>query len=131
MGGQVTEKQHLVFKRIKTEQDLKNELAAAKAAGKYVMLDFYADWCTYCKQFEDYVFNNKSVQNLLKDFVLLQADVTANDEQDQALSKFTSVQAPPAILFFNKDGKEIRNYRIVGSMDAATFIKHVKLIIKK
>ena len=129
-GGQTSEEKHLVFKRIKTKQDLSNELAAAKAAGKYVMLDFYADWCTYCKKFEDYVFNNKYVNDLLKDFVLLQADVTASDEQDRALSKFTSVQAPPAILFF-KDGKEIRNYRIVGEMDAETFIKRVKQILKQ
>lgn len=130
MGGSATEKQHLSFKRIKSTEDLTREIAAATAAGKYVMLDFYADWCTYCKQFEDYVFSNKEVQTLLKDFVLLQADVTANDDQDQALNKFTGVQAPPAILFFNKEGKEIRKYRIVGNMDAETFIKHVKLIIK-
>ena len=130
-NGGAAEKQHLKFKRIKTDQDLKNEIAAAKAAGKYIMLDFYADWCTYCKQFEDYVFTNKEVQTLLKDFVLLQADVTANDAGDQALNKFTSVQAPPAILFFAKDGKEIRNYRIVGNMNAETFIKHVKQILKK
>jgi len=129
-NGGAVEKQHLKFKRIKTEQDLKNEIAAAKAAGKYIMLDFYADWCTYCKQFEDYVFTNKEVQALLKDFVLLQADVTDNDEQDQALNKYTSVQAPPAILFFGKDGKEIRNYRIVGNMNAEVFIKHVKQILK-
>lgn len=131
MGGGAAEKQHLVFKRIKTEQDLKNEITAAKAAGKYIMLDFYADWCTYCKKFEDYVFTNKEVQALLKDFVLLQADVTANDEQDQALNKYTSVQAPPAILFFGKDGVEIRNYRIVGDMNAETFIRHVKKIKNK
>ena len=129
-NGGATEKQHLKFKRIKTDQDLKNEIAAAKAAGKYIMLDFYADWCTYCKQFEDYVFTNKEVQTLLKDFVLLQADVTANDAGDQALNKYTQVQAPPAILFFGKDGKEIRNYRIVGNMNAETFIKHVKQITK-
>ena len=130
-NGSAVEKKHLKFKRIKTDQDLKNEIAAAKAAGKYIMLDFYADWCTYCKQFEDYVFSNPEVQDLLKDFVLLQADVTANDAGDQALNKYTSVQAPPAILFFAKDGKEIRNYRIVGNMNAETFIKHVKLILKK
>ena len=130
-GSSEVEKKHLKFKRIKSAQDLQNEIAAAKAAGKYIMLDFYADWCTYCKQFEDYVFTNKDVQELLKDFVLLQADVTANDEQDQALNKYTSVQAPPAILFFNKDGKEIRNYRIVGNMNAETFINHVKQILSK
>jgi len=130
-SGSGVEKKHLVFKRIKTEKDLQREVAAAKAAGKYVMLDFYADWCTYCKQFEDYVFSNKNVQALLKDFVLLQADVTANDDADQALNNYTQVQAPPAILFFGKDGKEIRNYRIVGNMDAKTFIKHVTKVINK
>lgn len=129
-GGSV-ETQHLKFKPIKTAQDLKNEIAAAQKSGKFIMLDFYADWCTYCKQFEDYVFTNKKVNELLKDFVLLRADVTANDEQDQELNRFTSVQAPPAILFFGEDGKEIRNYRIVGKMDAETFIKHVNLILNR
>ncbi len=129
--GGSAEQQHLKFKRIKSVDDLKNEISAAQKAGKYVMLDFYADWCTYCKQFEDYVFRNKEVQALLKDFVLLQADITDNDKQDQALNKYTSVQAPPAILFFNKEGKEIRNYRIVGNMNAKTFVKHVKHIVNK
>lgn len=130
-NGGAVEKQHLKFKRIKDDVDLRREISAAKKAGKYIMLDFYADWCTYCKQFEDYVFTNKEVHTLLKDFVLLQADVTANDAGDQALNKYTSVQAPPAILFFGKDGKEIRNYRIVGNMNAETFIKHVKQILNK
>ena len=126
----VAAEEHLSFKRIKSDADLKNEIASASAAGKYVMLDFYADWCTYCKQFEDYVFSDKKVQALLKDFVLLQADVTANDEQDQALNKYTKVQAPPAILFFDTSGVEVRKYRIVGAMDAETFLKRVKQILK-
>lgn len=131
MGSGAAVEKHLQFKRIKTADDLRRELEAAKAAGKYVMLDFYADWCTYCKQFEDYVFNKPDVQTLLKDFVLLQADVTDNDEQDQGLSKFTHVQAPPAILFFNKQGMEIKSYRIVGAMDHPTFIQHVKKVIRQ
>ena len=130
-GGAATEKEHLQFKRIKTADDLKSEIAAAKASGKYIMLDFYADWCTYCKQFEDYVFTNKDVQAKLKDFVLLQADVTANDEKDRELNKYTGVQAPPAILFFDKQGNEIRKYRIVGYMNAEIFLNHVNKIISQ
>ena len=130
-GGAAAEKEHLKFKRIKTADDLKNEISAAKAAGKYIMLDFYADWCTYCKQFEDYVFTNKDVQAKLKDFVLLQADVTANDKKDRELNKYTGVQAPPAILFFDKSGSEIRKYRIVGNMNAEVFLNHLDKIIKK
>jgi thiol:disulfide interchange protein DsbD len=128
-GGAVAAQQELHFKRIKTKADLQKELAAAGATGKYVMLDFYADWCTYCKQFEDYVFSNPQVQAQLKDFVLLQADITANDDQDRALNKYTGVQAPPAILFFDKNGKEVREYRIVGEMDAKTFLTRVRQVL--
>lgn len=129
MGTAAATQQKLNFKLIKSKEDLQRELDAAGAAGKHVMLDFYADWCTYCKQFEDYVFSDKAVQDRLKNFVLLKADVTANDEQDQALNKHTEVAAPPAILFFDKNGKEIRKYRVVGAMDAKTFLARVNQAI--
>jgi len=129
-GGSTQAHTETSFKRIKTVSDLKREIAAAKAQGKYVMLDFYADWCTYCKTFEDYVFSDPKVQNLLKDFVLLQADVTKYDDKDKALQKYTSVIAPPAILFYKPDGIESRQYRIVGAMNAKQFIDRVNKVIK-
>jgi len=131
-SGSTTKSEHLVFKQIKTVEDLNKELTAAKAAGKYVMFDYYADWCTYCKQYEDYVFTDPQVQSLLKaNFVLIQADVTANDAEDQRLLKHTKVQAPPAILFYDKaNSKEKRKYRVVGAMTAAQFIERINLILK-
>lgn len=120
----------LGFKRIKTTLDLQRELDQAKASGKYVMLDFYADWCTYCKTFEDYVFSNKEVQALLRDFVLIQADVTRSDDEDQKLLNASGVIAPPAILFWGPDGVEKKKYRIVGAMNAEQFIDRVNLIVK-
>jgi len=130
-GGESHAQAELGFKRIKTKEDLQREIELAKATGKYIMLDYYADWCTYCKQFEDYVFSDKDVQNLLRDFILLQADVTKSDEQDQALLNATGVIAPPSILFYGPDGVEKRKHRIVGSMDAKTFIEHVNQILKE
>ena len=115
----------LPFVRIKTAADLERELDKARAAGKRVMLDFYADWCTYCKEYEEYVFPDPAVQAALKDFVLLQADVTAMDDDDKALMKRARVILPPAILFFNPDGREVRNKRIVGSMTAKRFLEHL------
>lgn len=131
-GSSATQTQHLKFKKVKTVEDLQVALKEAKASGKYVMLDYYADWCTYCKQYEDYVFNNPEVQTLLKaNFLLIQADVTANDEQDQRLLAHTKVQAPPAILFYDKkDSVEKKSYRIVGAMNSAQFIERVNRVLK-
>lgn len=131
-GGSTAQAQHLTFKKIKTVEELQVALKEAKASGKYVMLDYYADWCTYCKQYEDYVFNDPKVQSILKaNFLLLQADVTANDEQDQRLLAHTKVQAPPAILFFDKtNSEEKKSYRIVGAMNSVQFIERVNRVLK-
>ena len=124
-GGAASSEQKLAFKRIKTVEDLQTELTNAGKQGKMVMFDFYADWCVYCKDYEKYVFTDSRVQQALSDVVLLKADVTANDEQDKALLKHVSVTAPPAILFFDKQGTEMRGYRVVGAMNADQFLAHV------
>ena len=128
-GGAVSSEQHLAFKRIKSVDDLQGELANASNQGKLVMLDFYADWCVYCKDYEKYVFTDPRVQQALSNVVLLQADVTANDELDKALLKHVNVTAPPAILFFDTHSTEMRGYRLVGSMDADEFLAHVNQVI--
>jgi len=118
--------QHLQFTRIKSVDDFNAALAASSAQGKPVMLDFYADWCTYCIKMEDYTFSDPGVQAALADTTLLQADVTANDAQDLALLNHFGLFAPPAILFFDAAGTESRNARLVGFMDAEQFLPHVK-----
>jgi len=131
-GAGQSQTKHLNFKRIKSVSDLNAALAQAKAAGKYVMFDYYADWCTYCKTYEDYVFTDPKIQAILnKNFVLIQADVTANDEIDQKLLAHTKVQAPPAILFYdNNNSVEKRRFRIVGSMNVEQFIARLQLVLK-
>lgn len=115
----------LQFQRIKTTADLEREVAKAKAANKTIMLDFYADWCTYCIQFEKYVFSDARVQTKLADSLLLQADVTANDADDKALLGSLGLIAPPAILFWNSAGEEQRNLRVMGYMEVEKFLKHL------
>lgn len=111
----------LEFKRIKTVADLEREVAAAKAAGKSVMLDFYADWCVSCKEMEHKTFTQAVVQAALSNTVLIQADVTANDDEDKALLKHFEIFGPPTIAFYGTDGEEKRNFRVVGFMEAAEF----------
>jgi thiol:disulfide interchange protein DsbD len=90
------------------------------------MLDFYADWCTYCIKMEEYTFSDPGVQQALSGVTLLQADVTANDATDLALLNHFNLLAPPAILFFGPDGMERHNYRLVGFMGAEDFLAHVQ-----
>lgn len=116
----------LTFIKIKTVEDVRREIDAANKAGHTVMLDFYADWCVYCIQFDDYVFSNPDVQQTLSNTVLLQADITANDDEDNRLTKTLDVPLPPAILFFRLDGKENRDARVTGIMDADKFAARVK-----
>lgn len=118
------------FKRIKTITDLKREIKLANAQGHPVMLDFYADWCAYCKQFENYTFFEPVVQQAFQKIkvVLLQADVTDNDAQDIELQSFLNVPAPPALLFFGLDGKEKKAYRLFEFKDAPTFAHYIEKV---
>ncbi|WP_336994156.1 protein-disulfide reductase DsbD [Lelliottia amnigena] len=115
---------HLNFIQISNVDELNHALAQAK--GKPVMLDLYADWCVACKEFEKYTFSDPLVQNALKDTVLLQANVTANNAQDKALLKQLSVLGLPTILFFNEQGEEQPSERVTGFMDATAFRAHLR-----
>ncbi len=111
------------FERIKTVSDLDQRIAQASARQQNVMLDFYADWCISCIEMENYTFTDPQVKQKLSNFVLVQADVTANDEADQALLKRFNLIGPPGIIFFAPDKKEIPHARVIGFQDAATFNK--------
>ncbi|EHN8905741.1 protein-disulfide reductase DsbD [Enterobacter asburiae] len=115
---------HLNFTQIKNVDELNSTLAEAK--GKAVMLDLYADWCVACKEFEKYTFSDPQVQRALKETVLLQANVTANNAQDKALLKQLNVLGLPTILFFNQQGQEQPEQRVTGFMDAAAFSAHLR-----
>ncbi len=84
------------------------------------MLDFYADWCVSCKEYEQFVFSDSNVQSHLKNMVLLQADVTANNENDLALLQRFNLFGPPGIIFFDKNGHEIQPH-LVGYKNAEEF----------
>ena len=126
-GTTVAKTEHaLPFERIKTVDDLDRELAAASGQGKSAFLDFYADWCVSCKEMEAYTFTDGDVQAALSNTVWLQADVTANDEADQALLDRFGVFGPPTIIFFGTDGQQRHGYEVVGYMKAPDFAEHVR-----
>lgn len=116
---------HLAFRPIKGIEGLNAALADAKTQGRPVMLDFYADWCISCKEMEVFTFSDPTVQAALSNVILLQADVTPNDEKDKALYKRFGIIGPPSIMFFDRNGNERKNYRVVGFMSAEKFSQHV------
>ncbi len=124
-AGAQQSSEHIAFEQIKGIDGLNAALARAKAQKRNVMLDFYADWCISCKEMEQ-TFDNPIVKQALGNALLIQADVTANDEQDQALLKHFGLFGPPGIIFYNKQGEEQKNYRVVGFMDAEKFSENVR-----
>jgi thiol:disulfide interchange protein DsbD len=113
--------EELEFRRIKSLHDLDAAVAAASTTGRPLLLDFYADWCVSCKEMEKYTFTDPLVKQALAPFVLLRADVTANDADDQALLRAFGILGPPTIAFYGRDGVERRAYRVVGFMKAPEF----------
>lgn len=110
----------LRFERVKSVAELDQRLAAAN--GKYVMLDFYADWCVSCKEMERFTFADSKVQAQLKDMVLLQVDVTANVDADKALLKRFGLLGPPGIILFDANGAEIKSFRVIGYQSSDKFL---------
>ena len=117
--------QTLEFRRVKSVDEVDRALFAAGAAGKPAILDFYADWCVSCKEMEALTFTRPDVQHALAGFVLLRADVTANDADDQALLKRYGLLGPPATLFFAHAGHEQRGLRLIGYEGAGDFLKRL------
>jgi thiol:disulfide interchange protein DsbD len=122
-GGAPAENRHLAFERVHSLDELDARVAAA---GRPVMLDFYADWCVSCKEMERYTFSDPRVQARLAGWTLLQADVTANSDADKALLQRFRLFGPPGIVFFDAQGREIEGVRVVGFQDADTFLKSLE-----
>jgi thiol:disulfide interchange protein DsbD len=127
-AGQSAQEDIMHFRRIKTLDDLQQALDQASDAGKPSMLDFYADWCVECIRMERNTFPEPVVQEALTGVSLLQADVTAFDQADQALMQQFGIIGPPAILFFDHDGNEMEGWRLVGYFTPDEFATHVRQV---
>lgn len=114
------EKKITPFKIVTNLSELQQELILAKQAKKPIILDFYADWCTTCKEMDYTVFNVKNIEKLAAHFILLRADVTKNSKENHLLEKKYGVFAPPTILLLKPNGT------LIQKMDAEAFQKYVE-----
>ena len=128
-GQKVHQVGDLSFLVIQSPAELDAQLIKAKQEQKLVMLDFYADWCISCKEMELNTFANAEVSKELKQFVLLQADVTSNSSDNQALLKRFGLFGPPGILIFNQNSEELKAQRVIGYMPPQRFVERLKQAI--
>jgi len=112
----------LTFKVIGSTEALQPFFDEARRTGKPLLLDFYADWCISCKEMEIKTFQNAAVAQKMQGFLLVQADVTRNTAEHQALLKQYGLFGPPGILLFNPAGEEQINQRVVGFMPPDRFL---------
>jgi thiol:disulfide interchange protein DsbD len=123
----IIESQHLPFQRVDSLAELNKRIAESQ--NKYVMLDFYADWCISCKEMERFTFTDAEVKNRLRDVVLLQVDVTENTIDDEALLKYFKLFGPPGILFFDRHGREIYDAKTIGYQNKEDFLAILNAVL--
>jgi thioredoxin:protein disulfide reductase len=116
----------VTFKIISSMDELTNALNDAKKAGKWLILDFSAKWCVSCQEMDRTTFSNNQIKERLKNAVLLRVDLTHMTNSQQTLQEKLNVVAPPTVLFFDKEGNEQKNLRIVGAMGATEFMERLK-----
>jgi thiol:disulfide interchange protein DsbD len=125
------EAEALDFVAVESVAELESLLGQARAAGRPVMIDFTADWCPSCKEMEAYTFPDPGVVAALEPFLLLRADVTElvdNDPDDQALLAYFDSYGPPTIAFFDRSGRALDAYKLVGYTKARDFAAHVSTV---
>jgi thiol:disulfide interchange protein DsbD len=116
------------FERVASVAQLDSRLA--QAAGRAVMLDFYADWCVSCKEMERFTFTDPAVQARMNRMLLLKADVTANTPEDAALLERFGLFGPPGTIFFDGRGRELSGLRVIGFEPAGRFVGSLDAVLE-
>ena len=91
----------------------------AKDKNRPVMIDFYTDWCSWCKQLDKTTYIDPSVVKMGEQFISLKIDA---DDQRPLAARY-KVGAFPTILFINPEGIEI--HRVVGFRPPQDFLKEM------
>lgn len=120
-AAQNSDTKKLQFHKVETLGQL--DILLQKYKGKKIMIDFAAQWCTACKELDEKTFSDSKVQEALKGYVLIRADVTKNKKQQKELSKAYGVFGPPVVIFIDKNGNVEREKTIVGYVEPKEFLQ--------
>ncbi|MBI0393913.1 protein-disulfide reductase DsbD [Acinetobacter bereziniae] len=120
---QHSQSEHLVWKKVTTAEQLESALVQAKQQNKPIIIDVYADWCVACQPIEKEVFPRVDVQDALKNFTLIQLDLTEYNASQDIILNQREILGPPTMLFLNHHAEEIRELRFTGTFSAQQLLK--------
>lgn len=98
----------------------------AKREGKFLILDFYANWCTVCRELDGKTFSSEKVIENLENFVLVRIDVSRGENEE--LKRF-NVLGIPTVIFLDSDGNELE--RFAGFKGPEDFLSIIMRITNK
>lgn len=106
-----------------------NAIAGAAAQHKPVVIDFFADWCLPCKEFDEKTFSDRAVAAELDRFARIKADLTNDkDPAVQALTKQYGIIGVPTLIFIDANGREASSLRLTGFERPQPFLARVKQV---
>jgi thiol:disulfide interchange protein DsbD len=103
-------------------------VAAARAEGKGVIIDTYADWCIPCKELDRFTFTHSSVRQEAERFVTLKLDLTHSEETATRAKNHYGIVGVPTIIFLDAAGKERKDLRLEGFEKPEKFLARMKQI---
>ncbi len=120
---------HLKFRLVDSIAELQQQILLAKRQQNPLMLEFHTQNCISCEQLENVVLATPDIKRLLDQFVLVEADISSNTEQHQALMRLFEVNHAPAIIFFYPTGIEARHHRVIDHVSPEDFLSNLNAFI--
>lgn len=108
------------------ERDLGSALRKASTERKLVMVDFYTDWCRWCRKLDETTYADAEVRRTLSSVVAVKLDAEKGGRQDAVRYR---VDGYPTVLFLDATGDEVG--RIPGYLPPEAFLEELRDILEK